>query len=220
MDLNHPSQPQLVEAGREALLRGAWEEARSAFERALYTGDRDAAKHSFRAVLDPEGGAEILSGLAEALWWLGEIRESVRCWERAYAAFRRRPDPVQAANVALWLAMIYQANLGNQAAAGWTARATRLVEEFDLEPIQGWVLLLKAYACPDPGQGETWARQARQLAVEFGDRDLELCALSQIGEALINQGRIGEGVPLIDEAMAGALAGEGHSIPWSSPAAT
>ena len=62
MDLNYPSQPQLVEAGREALARGAWEEARSAFERALYTGDRDAAKSSFQAVLDPEGSAEILSG--------------------------------------------------------------------------------------------------------------------------------------------------------------
>jgi hypothetical protein len=36
MDLNHPSQPQLVEAGREAVIRGAWEEARSAFERAVH----------------------------------------------------------------------------------------------------------------------------------------------------------------------------------------
>ena len=62
MDVNHPSQPQLVETGREALVRGAWEEARSAFERALYTGDRDAAKSSFQAVLDPEGSAEIFSG--------------------------------------------------------------------------------------------------------------------------------------------------------------
>ena len=48
------------------------------------------------------------------------------------------------------------------------------------------------------------------MAVQFGDRDLELCALSQTGVALINQGRIAEGVPLIDEAMAGALAGEGQ----------
>lgn len=62
MDLNFPSQPQLVEAKREALVLGAWEEARSAFERALYTGDRDAAKSSFQAVLDPEGSAEIFSG--------------------------------------------------------------------------------------------------------------------------------------------------------------
>jgi hypothetical protein len=66
MDLNSPSRPELVELGRDALLRGAWEEARSAFERALYTGDRSAAMYSSRAVLDTEGSAEILSGLAEA----------------------------------------------------------------------------------------------------------------------------------------------------------
>ena len=90
------------------------------------------------------------------------------------------------------------------------ARAARLVDEFDLESLQGRVLLVKACLCSDPDQGETSARQAHPVAVDVGDRDLELCALSEIGEALIDQGRIGEGVLLIDEAMAGALAGEGQ----------
>jgi hypothetical protein len=85
-----------------------------------------------------------------------------------------------------------------------------LVDEFDLESLQGRVLLVKACFCSDPDQRETSARQAHPVAVEVGDRDLELCALSEIGGALIDQGRIGEGVPLIDEAMAGALAGEGQ----------
>jgi DNA-binding NarL/FixJ family response regulator len=211
MDLNHPFQPQLVEAGREALARGAWEEARSAFERALYTGDRDAAKHSFRAVPDPEGDAEILSGLAEALWWLGEIRESLDCWERAYSGFRQRPDPAQAAFVAFQLGMLYDANLGNHAASsGWMARAARLVDEHALEPLRGWVLIARAVDAADPHQHEALAREARQLGWASGDRDLELCALTQIGVALIDQGRITEGVAFHDEAMAGALAGEGQ----------
>jgi tetratricopeptide (TPR) repeat protein len=184
-----------IEAGQEALGRGAWEEARSAFERALRT----------------EESPEVLFGLGDALWWLGDIRESARRCEQAYAAFRRRPDPVQAVIVAVQLGFLYQANLGNHAAAaGWAARAARLVDEFDLEPMRGWVLLVKASGSFDPAQMEAGAREARRLAVEFGDRDLELCALSQIGTALIGQGRIGEGVPLIDEAMAGALAGEGQ----------
>src|SRR5918999_6574896 len=118
MDTDHPFQPAAaIEAGHEALAREAWEEARSAFERALHSGDRDAAKHSFRAVLDPEGSAEILSGLAEALWWLGEIRESLDCWERAYSGFRRQPDPTQAASIAIQLGVVYEPNLGNHAAA-------------------------------------------------------------------------------------------------------
>src|SRR3712207_5414265 len=123
MDLNHPSQPQLVEAGQGALDRGAWDEARSAFERALHTGDRGAARNSSRVALDPGESAEIFSGLAEALWWLGEIRESIDCWERAYSGFRRRPDPAQAAFTAIYLGLLYNANLGNRAAAaGWVAR--------------------------------------------------------------------------------------------------
>ena len=211
MDVNHPSQPQLVETGREALVRGAWEEARSAFERALYTGDRDAARHPSRAVLDPVESAEILSGLAEALWWLGEIRESLDCWERAYSGFRQRPDPAQAAFTAIYLGLLYDANLGNRAAAaGWVARAARLVDEHALEPLRGWVLIAKAADAADPGQHEALARQAHQLGQASGDRDLELCALTQIGVALIDQGRVAEGMTFHDEAMAGALAGEGQ----------
>jgi tetratricopeptide (TPR) repeat protein len=211
MDSNSPSKPELVEVGREALGRGAWEEARSAFERALYPGDRDAATRSFRAVLDLEGSAEILSGLAEALWWLGEIREALDCWERAYSGFRQRPDPAEAAIAAIQLSLLYDANLGNHAAAaGWMARAARLVDEYTLEPLRGWVLIARAIDADDPGQHEAWARQAHQLGQASGDRDLELCGLTQIGVALIDQGRIAEGVAFHDEAMAGALAGEGR----------
>jgi len=184
-----------IQDGLEALSRGAWEEARAAFERVPRTDD------------SPEG----LVGLGEALWWLGDIRSAVRCWEQAYVAYRRLSDPVQAVYAALQLALIYQANLGNHAAAaGWVARAARLVDEFDIVPFRGWVVLLKASSCTEPRQSETWARLARKAAVESADRDLELCALSQIGRALIDQGRISDGFSAIDEAMAGALAGEGR----------
>jgi len=201
MDTNNPSQPPpaaTIEAGQQALERGAWEEARSAFERALSTSE-------------PEGSAEIMSGLAEAMWWLGEIRESLECWERAYSGFRRQPDPARAASVAIQLAVLYDANLGNHAAAaGWVARAARLVDEHALEPLRGWVLIAKAVDAADPAQHEALAHQAHELGRTSGDRHLELCALTQIGVALIDQGRITEGVTFHDEAMAGALAGEGE----------
>ena len=201
MDTHHPSQrpsAATIEAGQEALARGAWEEARTAFERALHASE-------------PEGSAEVLSGLAEALWWLGEIREALEFWERAYSGFRRRPDPAQAASVAIQIGVLYDANLGNYAAAaGWVGRAARLVDEHGLEPLRGWVLIARATDAPDPGQHEALARQAHQLGRTSGDRHLELCALTQIGVALIDQGRITEGMTFHDEAMAGALAGEGE----------
>jgi DNA-binding NarL/FixJ family response regulator len=196
LDTHDTPQPvATVQAGLDALAQGNWEEARSAFE------------HSLRADESPE----VMFGLAVALWWLGETREPVRCLEQAYAAFRRRSDPAQAANAALELCFLYHENLGNHAAAaGWVARAARLVDEFDLEPLRGRVLLIKACCSSDPDQSEAWARQALQLAVEAGDRDLELWALSEIGAALIAKGIVDEGMPLVDEALAGALAGEGQ----------
>ncbi|HEU4493512.1 MAG TPA: hypothetical protein VFR69_04940, partial [Rubrobacteraceae bacterium] len=191
-------------------MRGAWQEARTVLERALHAGDQDA-KDSVSTALDPERSAEIFSGLAEALWWLGEIEEALDCWERAYSGFRQRPDPAQAAFVAFQLSIIYDANLGNHAAAGgWVARAARLVDEHALEPLRGWVLIAKTGNAADPGQHEALARQAHRLGIAAGDRDLELCALTEIGAALIAQGKIAEGVTFHDEAMAGALAGEGQ----------
>ena len=163
MDAHHPPQPTpaaTIEAGQQALARGAWDEARSAFERALSTSE-------------PEESAEILSGLADAMWWLGEIQESLECWERAYSGFRRRPDPAQAASVAIQLGVLYDANFGNHAAAaGWVARAARLVDEYALEPLRGWVLIVRATDAADSGQHEALARQAHQLARTSGDRHL------------------------------------------------
>lgn len=165
------------------------------------------------SAVDQGETAEALYGLADALWWLGENHESIGYRERAYAEFRRRPDPAQAALMALHLCVHYRANIGNPvAAAGWLARATRLVEEFELDALRGWLLLIKAYDCGDGPVGERWAREAHEFARRSEDLDLELCALSQIGASLVMQGRVAEGVAWLDEAMAASLGGEGGSL--------
>jgi DNA-binding CsgD family transcriptional regulator len=184
-----------------------------AAEQALEAGDWSTARSSFEAALELEETPEALLGLGNALWWLDETEASLRCRERAYAAFRHRPDPFQAAATALQLASHYGANLGDvPAARGWGLRAARLVEEFELAPLEGWVLLSRAAGATSGGNpkvGEGFARQAREIARRFGDTDLELCALAQIGGALVLTGRVDEGVLLLDEAMAAALGGEG-----------
>ena len=180
---------------------------------ALAVGDWPAAKDCFQRALDLGETAEALLGLAEALWWLGEIGDAAAYRERAYAEFRRRPDPAQAAVCALVLCIHYRANLGNAAAsAGWLARATRLVEEFELDGMRGWLRLMGAGEVGDPIEGERLAREARSLAGESRDLDLELCALAEIGAALVRQGRVREGLASLDEAMAGSLGGEGSSF--------
>jgi ATP/maltotriose-dependent transcriptional regulator MalT len=107
-------------------------------------------------------------------------------------------------------------SLGNDAAAqGWLGRLASAVDDFELAPMKGWVLLCRAYLATDDGhpkEAENLAREARELAREFEDADLALCAMSEQGVALLEMGRVAEGVALLDEAMAGALAGEGGDL--------
>ena len=193
-----------AEVDTMALLRRAQE--------ALQRGDWSAAKERFEVALEQEESGEALFGLGAVLWWLGETEASVRYQERAYAAFRRRLDPTQATLAAVDLCLTYLASLGNHAACrGWLARAARLVEDFELAPLRGWVSLCRAHVAEeedDAASAERWAREAHQAARELADRDLELCALGALGSALVTMGRVKEGAELLDEAMAGSLGGE------------
>jgi tetratricopeptide (TPR) repeat protein len=182
-----------ADAARE---RGAWAVARASFEAALERGP----------------SAEALAGLGSVLWWLGETGAAVRAQERAYAEFRRRREPAQAALAAVGLCLLYRASLGNYAASrGWLGRLARLVVDFELAPLAGWVALCRAVTANDsnePRTAEPWAREAGEVARRDGDPDLELCALAELGTALTQAGKAADGATLLDEAMAGALAGE------------
>src|SRR5262249_18072946 len=90
--------------GDDALARGAWTEARDAFEVALRARE----------------GPETLEGLGIAAWWLdlADVVFDVR--ERAYRLYIERDDRVGAARVAVWLAWDCWAFRGENAVAnGW-----------------------------------------------------------------------------------------------------
>jgi DNA-binding CsgD family transcriptional regulator len=197
-----------ADSGTETLLARA--------QQAMEGGEWPAAREAFEAVLERAESGEALYGLGMALWWLGETEPSLRRWERAYALFRQRADPEQALLAAFSLCLAYRMSLGNDAASqGWLGRASSLVEEFELGPLAGWVLVARAYVSTDGGHpeaGEGHAREARRIAREAGDSELELFAMGELGAALVELGRVEEGVALLDEAMAGALAGEGGSL--------
>lgn len=194
----------LLATGSAALAAGQWAGARAAFEDALAR----------------EPTAEAHAGLADVLWWVGETQASVQHHERAYAAFRHRDDLPNAAMGAVGLYLTYRASLGRTAVArGWLARAARMVEEAGLAPLAGWVALLRDHDSADAVAAERWATEAHEAAGRYGDADLELCALSQLGAALVQQGRREEGTTLLDEAMAAALAGEArrpHTVVYAS----
>ena len=66
---------------------------------AMATGDWGSARDAFSAVLEVAEVPEALFGLANALFWLGDLAGTITNCEKAYAGFRRRGDPMFAAAV-------------------------------------------------------------------------------------------------------------------------
>src|SRR5215470_7269749 len=124
-----PETPSECLAGNQALQRGAWLEARTAFEHAL------AVRES----------PEALEGLGVAAWWLdlSDLLFDVR--ERAYRLYLGRNDRRGAARLATAIAWDCWAFRGEHAVAnGWLQRARRLLEEDPDCAERAWLELREA----------------------------------------------------------------------------
>jgi DNA-binding CsgD family transcriptional regulator len=177
---------------------------------AMAAGDWRGARDAFSAVLEVAEVSEAFFGLASALFWLGDLAGTISCCEKAYAGFRRRGDPMFAAGAALSLVGYNKGYLGNTAAArGWLSRAARIIDN-EVPELRGELLGATAYVTDDPVDSEALARQAMEIGRANGNSDLELMAMHAVGQALVQQGRTGEGMSLLDEAMAGVIGGEGR----------
>jgi len=174
----------------------------------MATGDWRGARDAFSAVLAVAEVPEASFGLANALFWLGDLAGTIANCEKAYAGFRRRGDPMFAAGAALSLVGYNKGYLGNTAAArGWLSRAARIIEN-EAPELRGELLGATAYVTEDPVESEALARQAAEIGRANGHTDLELMAMHAVGQALVQQGRTEEGMALLDEAMAGVIGGE------------
>jgi len=111
-------------AGDAALRRGAWEDARTAFEGAL------SARES------PEG----LEGLGVAAWWLDLADVLFDARERAYRLYLDGGNRAGAARIAVNLAWDCWAFRGENAVAnGWLQRARRLLEDLPDSSERAWL---------------------------------------------------------------------------------
>ena len=179
--------------GKRALEAGEWEDARTAFE----------------AALRETGNPEALAGLSDALFFLGEVNESVHLRERAYVAFRRAGRILEAADAAVWLCLTYGMSLGNASAAtGWLARAESLRIDLNEPVAEAWLDYCGAVLATDTDISRDLIERALKSAQTWGDIDLELCALGELGVVLTKIGQSAAGLRCVDEAMAGALGGE------------
>jgi class 3 adenylate cyclase len=186
-----------VEAGRGALERHAWEEAYEL----LTEADRKGS-------LTGEG----LNLLAWASWWTAHPDETIEALERAFGAYLKEGDRSAAAMAAFRVAEQYGMRMAVPLASGWMAKAERLGAEDPGAPVHGWLAWMRGLITlvmegDHEGAVEHYDR-ALEIATRMGDRNLQAMSIQDKGHILCLQGRVAEGLALIDEAMVAAVGGE------------
>lgn len=182
--------PTGVEAGLEACRRGAWRDAYEAY-----------AAAAGQAALQP---AE-LELFATAAYLSGHSTAFREAMERAHHAHARAGDRLAAVRCAFWLGFLLLFHGEAGAATGWLGRAARLLEGIEAPCAEaGYLKLPVAEQHLAGGNAEAAHRVAAEAAAlgeRFQDAGLAAAARHQQGRALILQGRIGDGLALLDEAM-------------------
>jgi len=169
--------------GRDAFERQAWADASTSLAQA----DRETP-------LDPED----LERLAAAAFLVGEDTVSIDALTRAHNGFLQRGDPIPAARNAVRLAftMFERPALQSQA-AGWVARARRLVDECAIDCAErGFLLCAEAFMkvrTNDPAGAGTLFAQAADVGTRFKDRNVLALARHGQGRVLLFQNRTAEG---------------------------
>jgi class 3 adenylate cyclase len=181
---------------RDALDRHAWGEAYELMAEADHAGE-----------LTPDE----LAVLAQAAWWVGRPDTAREAWERAYTLHAKAGDKPAAANAAAQLAFnLLGAGLPS-VLNGWVNRAERLLQGAPEQPVHALLAVVRGMTAFTSGDLDTAAaagRRALDLGTAFGIPDLQAMGLHLEGRALVAKGRVEEGMALLDEATAAAVAGE------------
>jgi DNA-binding NarL/FixJ family response regulator len=181
--------------GRQAWADAAWLDASAHLSRA-----DDAAR------LEPAD----LELLATASYMLGNDAAYATCLERAHHAYLAAGDARRAVRCAFWIGHNRLFRGDPVQASGWFARAHRMLGDQDC--VEAGYLLIPAWLMEmdrgDFERGYDLAVRAEGVGERFGDLDLAWLARDDQARALLNLGRVEEGLRLVDEAMIATTSGE------------
>lgn len=184
-------------AARSAYAAHRWADARAGFLTARALGPLSA---------------DDMSALAEATWWEGAIDESLSACEEAYRLYLHGEEPLHrpAAMLAMDIGLSWYLRGEEAMGSGWLSRAHRLLEDQPECVEQGYLQSLQideALAHGDVTAAIEMARAVVTIATKYGDETLTAYALVGEGIAMIRQGRVGDGLAVLDEAMLPVVAG-------------
>ena len=194
--MSQTSVEELLQQAHDAVSRSAWGEA-----------------HQLLSELDKrtELSAEDLEALGEAASWTAGVDATIEARERAYAAWTAAGNRRRAGGLALKLTRDHEHKLADKVAAGWMARAVRLLAEEPESPEHGYLrrwASLQAAAKGDYEGALSLAREALAIGERQRDPNVQALGLMQEGAVFVRMGKVAEGMALMDEAMAAAVGGE------------
>jgi DNA-binding NarL/FixJ family response regulator len=183
--------------GREAYARESWMDAYES----LSAADRSG-----------ELGADDLELLATAAYMIGRESEYLALLERCHRAHLDAGQSLAALRCAFWVGVTLAREGEMGRAGGWLARAQRLLEREDGERVEhGYMLLPLVFQQEAGGDWDAAAEtagEAASIGERFGDADLFALGAHERGHILILNGRLTEGLGLLDEAMVAVTARE------------
>lgn len=186
--------------------------AREAYERRDWMAAYDALSETDPAELSGDDYGR----LAHAAQLVGRRNDSVQAMQRAYRVHLDAGDHLAAVRCAFWLAMLLTDAGEPAVAAGWHARAERVLAEH-AEGGGGDVVERGMLACHamlaavyggDFASAVTIAPSVSEYGRRFRSPDLLAMGLAGEGRLMMYGGEVARGVALLDEAMAGVAAGE------------
>jgi DNA-binding CsgD family transcriptional regulator len=190
-------------------LRRALERGRASYAAHAW---RDSFEWLARADDEAELAPEDLELLARAAYMLGRDDDYQRGLERAHYGHLDAGDTVRATRCAWWIGLSLYLRGESAPARGWYARAERLLDREGRDCVERGYLRL---ADADEHLAERDFEAAYSATVEvieigerFGDRDLVAFGVMEQGCALLELGRTGEGLRLVDESMVAVTSGE------------
>lgn len=178
--------------------------------------DRYDWSEAFLAFTDADSQTELapedLERWVTAAQWMNRLDVCIDVGERAHAQYFKAGRFVDAARAAIDLAENSSLTGASSVCTGWLKRAEKLLEKEPEAVENGYLARLKAKIAIEKDRDLDAAidhiAKALEVAENHLDADLRALATQDRGRVLILQNRVGEGMELLDEAMATAASGE------------
>jgi ATP/maltotriose-dependent transcriptional regulator MalT len=179
----------LLDEANKALLAANWKVAKSILEKAL----------------ENNPSAEVYEAMAKACWWLNDAPAVFENRTKAYHLYLKKDNMLGASRNACWLGVDHlEFNNEFAIASGWFQRAESLVKGLENTAEFAQVLMLKAritfFVEKNNDHALQLARESLNLSKSLNNLDGVMIAKAFIGFVWVTEGKIPDGMKLLDEA--------------------